>query len=91
MKRTIKAVVVSDATDKTIVVSETRKITHPIYRKQYPVSKKYHVHDEKNTAKVGDEVLIEETTPISKNKRFKLVEVTKKAVGSVTVADEDKK
>lgn len=84
MKRTIKATVVSDSNDTTIVVSETRKITHPVYKKQYPVSKKFHVHDAKNEAGVGDEVIIEEMTPMSKNKRFKLVEVTKKAVGSVS-------
>lgn len=87
MKRTIKAVVVSDRNDKTIVVKETRKVTHPIYKKQYPVSKKYHVHDEKNTAKVGDEVIIEEMTPVSKNKRWNLSEITKKAVSVDTSED----
>jgi small subunit ribosomal protein S17 len=84
MKRTIKATVVSDSNDTTIVVSETRKITHPVYRKQYPVSKKFHAHDPKNEAGVGDEVVIEEMTPMSKNKRWKLVEITKKAVGSTS-------
>ena len=80
MKRQVKGQVKSNQTDKTIVVSETRRVTHPIYKKQYPISKSYHVHDEKNEANVGDEVIIEESVPISKLKRWRLVEVTKKAI-----------
>ena len=75
-------VVVSDAMDKTVVVSAERRITHPIYGKIMRRSKKYYVHDEKNEAKKGDKVVIAETRPMSKSKRWRLVEITAKAGGS---------
>ena len=79
MARTITGTVVSDKSDKTIVVSiETRK-THPIYKKQYKQTKRVSAHDEKNEAHVGDTVRIMETRPLSKNKRWRLVEVIEKA------------
>jgi small subunit ribosomal protein S17 len=66
--------------DKTIVVVvETRK-THPLYRKQYTVSKKFMAHDEKNSAQVGDRVSIVETRPISARKHHKLERIIKKPV-----------
>ena len=72
--------VVSDSTDKTItVLVETYKV-HPKYHKRVRSSKKYHVHDEKNIAKVGDTVRIVETRPLSKTKHFYLKEIVKKAV-----------
>ena len=70
----LKGVVVSDKMDKTIVVSVERFIKHPLYGKFYKVSKKYKAHDEGNIHKVGDTVEIVETRPISKDKRFKVVE-----------------
>jgi len=69
----LKGVVVSDKMDKTIVVSVSRFIKHPLYGKFYKVSKKYKAHDEDNKYKVGDKVEIVETKPISKDKHFKVI------------------
>ena len=69
----LKGVVVSDKMDKTIVVSVSRFIKHPLYGKFYKVSKKYKAHDEENKYKTGDNVEIVETRPISKDKKFKVV------------------
>ena len=67
--------VVSDVQDKTIVVDVARNVRHPIYHKVLKRTKKYQVHDPENRATIGDIVRIEETIPISKNKRWKLAEV----------------
>jgi small subunit ribosomal protein S17 len=64
--------VVSDTNDKTVVVRVDRAFTHPVMKKTVRRSKKYHAHDEANVAKVGDVVWIEESAPISKNKRWVL-------------------
>jgi len=77
-KRRISGVVVSDKMDKTIVVRVDRKVLHELYAKQFTKSKKYKVHDEKNEAKEGNEVLFEETRPMSKDKCWKLVAIVKK-------------
>ena len=69
-KRILQGVVVSDKNDKTIVVEVERRFTHPKLKKTVRRSKKYHAHDEANTYKVGDVVRIEESKPISKNKRW---------------------
>jgi small subunit ribosomal protein S17 len=69
----LKGVVVSDKMNKTIVVSVSRFIKHPKYGKFYKVSKKYKAHDEENKYKIGDQVTIAETRPISKDKKFKVV------------------
>ena len=74
-----QGVVVSDVQDKTIVVRVQRTTTHPLYKKTIRVSKKYHVHDEANDAKVGDTVRIVETRPLSKLKRWRLDEVVERA------------
>ena len=72
--------VVSDKMDKTIVVVvETRK-QHPVYGKRVRYSKKYYVQDDNNEAKVGDIVRIMETRPLSKTKRFRLLDIVEKAV-----------
>jgi len=73
-KRVLQGVVVSDKNDKTIVVKVERRLRHPVLKKTVRLSKKYHAHDEKNVAKTGDIVRIEETRPISKQKRWTLVE-----------------
>lgn len=73
-KRVLQGTVVSDANDKTIVVRVERRFTHPLLKKTVRRSKKYHAHDENNVAKVGQVVWIEETAPISKNKRWTLVQ-----------------
>ena len=72
--------VVSGKMDKTITVSVETKKNHPIYGKRMNYSKKYKVHDENNTAKVGDIVKIMETRPLSATKRFRLLEVVEEAV-----------
>ncbi len=64
--------VVSDKMDKTVVVSVSRFVKHPLYGKFYKVSKKYKAHDEENKYKTGDKVEIVETRPISKDKKFKV-------------------
>jgi small subunit ribosomal protein S17 len=73
-KRLLQGVVVSDKNDKTIVVEVERRYTHPLLKKTVRRTKKYHAHDEKNTFKIGDLVTIEEAAPISKNKRWVVLE-----------------
>ena len=73
-KRILEGVVVSDKNDKTIVVKVERRLRHPVLKKTVRLSKKYHAHDEGNTAKTGDVVRIEETRPLSKQKRWTLLE-----------------
>ena len=69
-KRILQGVVVSDKNAKTVVVQVERRYTHPLFKKTVRRSKKFHAHDEENTFKVGDIVRIEESAPISKNKRW---------------------
>ena len=71
-------IVVSDAMEKTIVVRIDRTTKHPIYNRVMSKSTKLMAHDEKKEAKLGDRVRLEETRPLSKNKRWRLVEVIKK-------------
>jgi small subunit ribosomal protein S17 len=73
-KRILQGEVVSDKNDKTIVVKVERRLRHPVFKKTVRMSKKYHAHDEKNEAKIGEIVRIEETRPLSKQKRWTLVE-----------------
>jgi small subunit ribosomal protein S17 len=73
-KRTLQGVVVSDKQDKTLVVKVERRFTHPLLKKTVRRSKNYHAHAENKTHKVGDTVSIEETKPISKLKRWIVVE-----------------
>jgi small subunit ribosomal protein S17 len=75
-KRILQGVVVSDKQNKTIVVRVERRMMHPIYKKFIRRSKKYAAHDEMNRCKIGDTVRIRECAPISKNKRWELVEDT---------------
>ena len=88
MAKTLTGYVTSDSRDKTITVTVTSRETHPIYKKQYTVTRKYAAHDENNDAHKGDTVRIVETRPVSKRKAFKLDEVVKRSVGSVEVKDE---
>jgi small subunit ribosomal protein S17 len=74
IKRRITGTVVSDKADKTIVVAVERRVRHRIYGKAYPVTKKFHAHDEQNRAKVGETVTIEASRPLSAKKRWTLVE-----------------
>ena len=72
-------VVVSDKMDKTITVAAKYKERHPIYGKFVTTTKKYHAHDEKNECEMGDTVRIMETRPLSKTKRWRVVEIVEKA------------
>jgi small subunit ribosomal protein S17 len=69
-KRILQGTVVSDKNDKTVVVKVERRFTHPVMQKTVRQTKKYKAHDENNTFKVGDTVFIEESKPISKDKRW---------------------
>ena len=71
--------VVSKSGDKTIVVLIERRVRHPLYGKEIRISKKVHVHDEENKAGIGDVVRVMETRPMSKLKRWRLVEVVSEA------------
>ena len=73
-KRVLQGVVVSDKQEKTIVVKVERRFTHPLLKKTVRRSKNYHAHDENRTFKVGDTVSIEESRPISKLKRWTVVQ-----------------
>ncbi|MGO9545046.1 MAG: 30S ribosomal protein S17 [Rhodomicrobium sp.] len=69
-KRVLQGVVVSDKNDKTVVVMVERRLTHPVLKKTVRLTKKYHAHDEANAFHEGDSVRIQECPPISKNKRW---------------------
>ncbi len=83
-KRTIRKVreglVVSAAMNKTAVVLMKRRLPHPVYGKYVVKNKKFYIHDEENTCQVGDKVRIMETRPLSKLKRWRLVEVLERAL-----------
>jgi small subunit ribosomal protein S17 len=77
-KRTMQGVVVSDKQDKTVVVRVERSFTHPVLKKTIRRSTTFHAHDEKNEFKVGDTVMIEEHRPISRLKRWMVIQGRKK-------------
>ena len=79
-KKTLQGRVVSNSTDKTISVLVESYRKHPLYGKRVKYSKKYATHDERNTANLGDFVRIEECRPMSKTKKFELIEIVEKAV-----------
>ena len=72
-KKKLKGEIVSDKMDKTIVVKVLKIKEHPKYKKRYKVHKKYKAHDKNNEYKIGDKVVIEECTPISKDKKWKVI------------------
>ncbi len=72
-------IVTSDKMDKTVVVKVESRVRHPLYGKIVTSSQKYKAHDENNEARIGDKVLIAETRPLSKEKRWRLVEILEKA------------
>ncbi len=73
-RRVLEGNIVSDKMDKTVTVLVERRFMHPVYKKYVRKSDKYAAHDETNTYKAGDRVLIEECRPLSKNKRWKVIE-----------------
>lgn len=79
VSKTIEGVVVSDKMDKTVVVMVERTVRHGKYEKILTRSTKFHVHDEKSEAKMGDKVLIKESRPLSKTKSWVLVSVVQQA------------
>lgn len=79
LRKVRTGVVSSNKMDKTITVKIERKVKHPLYGKFVKKSKGFHAHDEKNEANVGDVVKIMETRPLSKTKRWRLVEVVERA------------
>lgn len=78
-RKTKVGTVVSDRMEKTIVVNVERRFAHPLYGKQVTRHKQYYAHDEKNEARSGDVVRISETRPLSKQKRWRLVEIVRRA------------
>lgn len=78
LRKTRIGVVSSNKMDKTITVNVERKIKHPLYGKFLKKTTKFHAHDEKNECSIGDTVKIMETRPLSKTKRWRLVEVVEK-------------
>jgi len=78
--------VISNKMAKTIIVRVERRFPHPKFRKVVTGYKKFYAHDEKSEAKVGDHVRIEETRPLSKTKRWRLVEVVRRSAGVAPVA-----
>ena len=79
LRKVRQGVVISDKMEKSIVVAAKFKEKHPLYGKFVQKTKKYHAHDENNEAHVGDTVLIMETRPLSKTKRWRLVSIIEKA------------
>lgn len=87
MAKVITGIVTSSKTDKTIVVTEHVRKTHPLYKKQYTINSKFMAHDEKNKCNVGDKVVIEECRPLSARKRYRLKEIIQRA----TLSEKDLK
>ena len=79
LRKTRTGVVSSNKMDKTVVVAVERKVQHPIYGKFLKKTTKFHAHDEKNECSIGDVVKIMESRPLSKTKRWRLVEIVEKA------------
>lgn len=80
LRKVMIGTVTSDKMDKTVVVSVQRNVRHPIYGKTVKKTYKLKAHDEENQCQVGDKVKVMETRPLSKDKRFRVVEIVEKAV-----------
>jgi small subunit ribosomal protein S17 len=78
-RKTRTGLVVSDKMEKTVVVAIERRVPHPVYGKMVTRTRRLKAHDEENSAKVGDTVRIVETRPLSKDKRWRLVEIMQRA------------
>lgn len=79
MRKTQVGTVVSDKMDKTVVVAVERMVTHPLYKRTLRRIKKFKAHDEENSCRAGDLVRIVETRPLSKEKRWRVVEIIRRA------------
>lgn len=89
MAKKVIGTVSSDVQDKTIVITTTTRKTHPIYGKQYTVTRKFTAHDENNEAHKGDRVEISETRPISKNKSWKLERIIETGHATIELKEEE--
>ena len=87
-RKTRRGTVVKKSGDKTVSVLVERRYQHPVYGKQLVDAKKYHTHDEKNEAAPGDFVVIQETRPLSKLKRWRLVKILRSAAAAEKKAEE---
>ena len=87
-RKTRRGTVVKKSGDKSIVVLVERRYQHPVYGKQLVDAKKYHTHDERNEAAPGDFVVIQETRPLSKLKRWRLVKIVRSAAAAEKKAEE---
>ena len=88
-KRTLQGVVVSDKAEKTITVRVDRRVMHPLYKKYIKRRKKFMAHDEHNECEIGDRVLIEETRPLSRHKRWRVKKILERAPKLEPVVEED--
>ena len=89
MAKTLTGIVTSDVADKTITVTVTSRETHPIYGKQYTVTRTYAAHDENNDAKKGDKVTIGPSKPFSKRKAHVLISIDEKSRGSIELKEDE--
>ena len=80
LRKVRQGIVVSDKMDKTVVVAVERKVPHKLYKKSINTTTKFKAHDENNECKVGDKVKVMETRPLSKDKRWRVVEIVEKAI-----------
>lgn len=88
MAKYLIGIVTSDVRDKSITVTVTTRETHPLYGKQYTVSRKYQAHDKNNEAHIGDKVRIKEIRPVSKTKSFTLDKIEEKSLGSIELKED---
>ena len=79
-KKQLTGIVLSDSMNKTVVINVERRFPHPLYKKYVKSSKKYYAHDENNKCEKGDTILIQESKPLSKLKRWKVMQIIKKVI-----------
>ena len=79
-KKQLTGIVLSDSMNKTVVINVERRFPHPLYKKYVNSSKKYYAHDENNKCEKGDTILIQESKPLSKLKRWKVMQIIKKVI-----------
>ena len=79
-RKELIGIVVSDSMDKTVVINVERRFPHPVYKKYVTRSKKYYAHDENNKCESGDTILIQESKPLSRLKRWRVKEIVKKVI-----------
>ncbi|MCK4806983.1 MAG: 30S ribosomal protein S17 [Candidatus Aegiribacteria sp.] len=78
-RRVLTGTVISSNMEKTVIVEVVSLKAHPVYRKRYRTTKKYYVHDEENQCNPGDKITISETRPLSKTKRWRVLDIVERA------------